>query len=336
MPKIDLGFLAREGITPRPGTKGIRTADVSSSRMGMDALPVNNSLPAHFLNYFDPRVIRTLLMDPDSERLFPAVKMGGFPTKTATFIQHEFAGDVDVYGDFSHNATVDNNYSFETVDTFTFETSLRVGDMQQAEWSEANINWLSDAENATAEVIRRAHDRIAWFGIDGLRTYGITNQPDAAPSITPKVGSDGTSILWDDKTALDIYNDVIFMRSTLRSRLGNRYEASAPQILVVPTAVADSLDKTNEYGLTVYDRLKKIAPNMEIISTPHLELASGDIAMLIVPELAGQATGNIGFTERFKSHGMVRMKKSWEEVKSGGSAGARVFRPACVVSMVGV
>lgn len=331
----------RHGIIPRPGTTGVlndTTIGQLRAAMARDAAPMlpNNSIPEYLLNIFNPEVFRILLAPMEAENIFGTVKKGALQTKTTTFIMAGTAGDVDSYGDFSNNGSVGSNYNFPGYDSWAFQSTMKLGDLQAAEWGEAKINALSDLELSMADVMKRTHNKIWFFGINGLRNYGILTDPNLPATIAPLVGQDGTSIIWPDKTALDIYNDVKALKGALNRQSMGRIKDNANMKLVLSTNRSEELLKTNEFGITVMDRLKKVFPNLEVIVVPEYTTAAGEVVQLIASDVEGKRTGDLGYTEMLRSHGVIRMHSSIEEKKSAGNWGAIIYYPLAIATMLGV
>jgi len=333
------------GIIPRDGTVGMldeRAKRQLVARMAMDAAPVtsaNNAIPQYLLNLMNPEVIRVLLAPMKAEKIFGTVKKGSLHTKTTTFIQSEIGGAVDTYGDVSHGGSVDVNHNFPGFDSYAFETTMTVGDVEAAEWSEAKINLLSEKELAAADTIKRTHNKIWFFGVNGLRNYGLTNNPNLPATINPDPDPSvtGNPTMWETaKSALGVFNDVKKLRGALQRQSRGHIPDDAQLKLVISTNRAESLLKTNEFGITVIDRLKKAFPNLEVIDVPEYSTPAGEMAQLIAVSVEGHKTGEIGYTELMRSHGIVRGLSATQEKKSAGNWGSIIYHPFAIATMIGI
>lgn len=334
----------RAGIIPRPGTTGVMNdATMAKIRQSLanDAAPSlipNNSIPQYLLNVFNPEVIKIILAPCTAELIFAAAKRGTWELETTTFIMSELAGDIDTYGDFSHDGSVDTNYNFPHRQAYRFQTTMRLGDLESAQWGEAKVNALADKELAMAEIMKRAHNRIWFYGVAGLENYGILNNPEAADSIQPLPagGVAGNPTEWPEKSALDVFNDVKALKGALNRQSFGNIPDNAELKLVFSTNRAEELLKTNEFGITVTDRLKKAFPRLEFIESPEYSTAAGEIIQLIAPSMNGRRTGDAGFAEMIRSHGVVRGKSSIEEKKSASNWGTVIYYPMAIATMVGI
>lgn len=339
-----LKLALRAGIIPRPGTTGVmndRTMAKIRQALANDAEPTlapNNSIPQYLLNVFNPEIIKVMLAPLTAELIFGAVKRGTWESETTTFIMSELFGDIDTYGDFSHDGAVDADYNFPHRQAYRFQTTMRLGDLESAQWGEAKINALADKELAMAEIMKRAHNRIWFYGVEGLENFGLLNNPEAADSIQPLPagGTVGNPTEWPEKSALDLFHDIKALKGALNRQSFGNIPDNAELKLVYSTNRAEEFLKTNEFGISVVDRLKKAFPRMDFIESPEYSTAAGEIIQLIAPSLNGRRTGDLGYAEMLRSHGVVRAKSSIEEKKSASNWGAVIYYPMAIATMVGI
>lgn len=330
----------RLGIVPRPGTNEVLNESTTArlcQAMARDAAPLvpNNGIPEYLLNIFNPEVFRVILAPLEAENIFGTVKKGALQTKTTTFIQAGTSGDISSYGDFSQDASVGTDYNFPGYDSWAFQSTMKLGDLQAAEWGEAKINALGDLELSMADIFKRSHNKIWFFGVNGLRNYGILTDPRLPATVAP-IPNTGGDTEWPDKTALEVYNDIKALKGALNRQSMGNIKDNANMKLVLSTNRAEELLKTNEFGITVMDRIKKVFPNLEIVYVPEYTTAAGEVIQLIATEVQGKRTGDLGYTELIRSHGVVRMHSSIEEKKSAGNWGAIIYYPLAIATMLGI
>ena len=80
------------------------------------------------------------------------------------------------------------------------------------------INAAAEIQSAAALAIKIAHNRFWFYGVKGLRNYGILNDPNLNPSISPL--PDAKGITWADKTTNEIYNDILALFTQLNIQAG--------------------------------------------------------------------------------------------------------------------
>lgn len=342
---------ARErGVIPRPGTtdavvrmdrREARNIARSVARDEAPNLTPMNSIPWQVLNVFNLDLIRVLFAPLAADLLTGTtpIKRGDFATQTTTFRQIEPVGDVQTYGDFSHEGSVETIKNFPIREVYRFQTTLRVGDLEEAQWSEARISELAEKEQTAAQVINIAHNKIELFGVNGMNNFGLLTDPDANPSIAPTQDPNSNppnATQWPEKTPTGIINDVNALKNQINVNTQGLVPDNSNMILAISYNRSADLNKTNEFGLFVKDVLQKNYPNLEIVMVPELATAAGEIAMLIVPEIQGRRTLDTAFNERYRSHGVVRKLSSVEEKKSAGSWGGIVYYPMAIATMIGI
>lgn len=105
------------------------------------------------------------------------------------------------------------------------------------------------------------------------------------------------------------------------------------QFLLFLRHYAMLLTKTNQYNVNVYDQLAKNFPNLRVETIPEYATAAGEMVQLIVEELLGQKTVEMGFTEKLRAHTIEPKGSYIQQKKSQGTWGAIIYRPFCIASM---
>jgi hypothetical protein len=77
-------------------------------------------------------------------------------------------------------------------------------------------------------------------------------------------------------------------------------------------------------------------PNLVIVTAPQMSTAGGEVVMMIAPEVEGQKTGELGYVELMRAHGVVRGLSSLEQKYAAASFGAVIYRSAAISTMIGV
>lgn len=341
--------IASKGIVPRPGTKQVMTPDTVASAIrevragSMDSfgaetyLNANVGIPERFLTLFNTEIIRKMLAPTTAELIVgPAVKRGNFATKTTEFIFGEHSGFVSEYGDYSHDGSVDANFAYPKRDLWQFQTTLLLGDLEGAEWGEAAINMLAEKEMSCAEIMQRVFDKTWFRGVNGLRCYGLHNDPYNPPAIAPVPAGTMNVTEWPDKTGLEIYNDIRALKNALNVQSMGNIPDNAELVLVYSTMRAAELLKLNEHNYSIQDHLKKSFPNLRFVESPEYTTTAGEMVQLICPNPAGRRFADLGFNERMRSHGVVRKESSLQEKKSAGTWGYIGYYPFAIATMIGV
>ncbi|WP_175784645.1 major capsid family protein [Burkholderia ambifaria] len=294
----------------------------------------NNGIPAMLTNYFDPRVIDILVSPMKSELLYSAVQKGDWADDTATFMVVESDGETATYGDYSENGMSSHNANFPQRQNYGFQTNTQWGDKQMARAAKARLDYAQRQQIASALILRKKENAINLFGVAGLQNYGLTNDPALIAPIAPTVGAGGNT--WAQKTSDEIYNDVVALWDQAILQGNGQIDTDTRAKLAIPTVVSGNLTKQNTYGQVLRDRLKLGYENMTIVTIPEFATAGGNLVQLIIEEVEGQPTGELGFAERMRAHGVVRHSSSYSEKKSGHNWGAIIYRPIFVSQMLGI
>jgi hypothetical protein len=294
----------------------------------------NNGIPAMLTNYFDPRVIEVLVAPMNSELLYSAVQKGDWVTKTTTFMVVESTGETATYGDYSENGMSSHNVNFPQRQSYGFQTSTQWGDEQMAVAAKARLDYANRQQIASALILRKKENTINLFGVNGLQNYGLMNDPAQIPPVAPPPGANGTT--WASKNSDEIYDDFVFLWGELIAQGNGLINTKTTVKVGIPNIVEQNLTKQNAYGQVLRERLKFAYPNMTIETIPEFATAGGNLLQMIAVEIEGQPTGELGYAERMRAHGVVRHSSSYSEKKSGRNWGAILYYPNFIVQMLGV
>jgi hypothetical protein len=335
----DFETLRKIGVSGFPARE--LTQDIAERIEANDASLIttsNQGVPAWMLMYTHPDTIRILVQKRAAEEIFPLERTGTYGDRTAQFPVIEYTGNVAPYADYSAEGRSGYNVNYPKRDAYYFQNYSEWGDMEMAIMSKGRIQAAAEKQAAAALAIKIAHNKIWFYGISGLANYGILNSPDLPTPISPTTGEDGN--MWSAKTTKEIYNDILALFTQLNKQAGanlqDGWTMSDRLILVVSNLVSPALHKATDFNISAFDMLKKSFPNIELKTAPEYSTTGGELVQLIAPQLAGQATGLLGYTEMMKVHGVVRRESSFREKNSAGSFGFVLRQPFAIAQMLGV
>lgn len=302
--------------------------------MACDAQPglvtaSNSGIPSYLSNYMDPNVIKVLLAPMRAAEIIGESQKGDWVTDTATFPIVELTGEVSSYGDFSENGSAGANANFNTRQSYHYQVFTEWGEKELAKADQAKLQWASQLNSASALALNKFQNKSYFFGIAGIKCYGLINDPALPASIAPTQS-------WATATAEQIYEDVRRLYKQLQIQLNGNLDEDAKLTLVMSPAKKTDLNKTNTYNVNVYTLIKGNFPNIEVKTAPEYTLAGGEFVQLIVDGVDGQQTATAAFTEKMRAHPIVIGSSSYRQKKSQGTWGTIVFRPVCIASMLGV
>ncbi|WP_227242412.1 major capsid family protein [Paraburkholderia caribensis] len=336
---MKLDQLSQYGIHLTPGAELLDEPTLTKLVAAMDAAgplvtPPNNGIPAMLTNYFDPRVIEILVSPMKSELLYSAVQKGDWATDTATFMTVESTGETATYGDYSENGMSSHNANFPQRQNYGFQTNTQWGDKQMAKAAKARLDYAQRQQIASALILRKKENAINLFGVSGLQNYGLTNDPSLIAPVAPTTGAGGNT--WAQKTSDEIYADFVLLWADLIAQGNGLIDTETEVKVGIPNVVSQNLTKQNQYGQVLKDRLKLAYPNMTIVTIPEFATVGGNLVQMIAVEIEGQPTGELGYAERMRAHGVVRHSSYYSEKKSGHNWGAIIYRPIFIAQMLGV
>lgn len=296
--------------------------------VAMDAAPLltapNAGILSMFTTYVDPRVIETLVEPMKAAQIFGETKKGSWTDDFLQFPIAESTGETSSYGDFSENGMSGTNVNWETRDTYYYQTIIELGDREVARAGAAKLDWVARKQIAAALTLNKFQNKTYFYGVAGLRNYGILNDPSLLASITLPtwVGGDGQVV----------YDGIAQLYGELVSQTAGLVDRNTAMILLMSPQAEAALTRTNMYNVNVSDQLKKNFPNLEVQTAPEMSTDAGEAIKLIVKNYEGVDTVEPTFTEKMRVHPMVLGLSSWRQKRSQGTVGTIIYRPIFVAS----
>ena len=329
---IDMKLAKAKGFDFGSATKFF---DAKEPHKGVtDALDPNTTVPAYMNMYANPRVIEVLTAKRNYRAIAPEVKNGDWTTAFTQFRALEFTGETTPYQDYDANGQANVNTNFPTRKQYRFQTTLRVGDLEQDMNADAKIDLFAEKQKSAALLLEIAFNKYAFYGVSGVGIYGLLNDPNLNADETPTTGVGGNT--WALKTADEIMADFAKMFSKLYERSNGWIDDStATKLVIAPSCLAE-LNKVNTFGVSVKKMLADTYPNMTIVSAPEMATGNGNLAMILAEEIEGQPVVEFGYTEKYKAHRIIPESSSMHQKISAGTYGAIVYYPFAIVTMLGV
>ena len=299
-------------------------------------------VPAALLTLVDPQIVPILFAANNATKMAEEVRKGDWTKDGYLFGISETVGSVTPYSDFADNTTSDINHEFLRREQLVFQTVIRIGDREAAVASQGGIEMVSAKQRSAAEVLAKAHNKFYLFGVKGLQSYGLLNDPNLPASETPISTTDSKS-KWDEKMAAHpseisnlVYNDILKLVASLVANAGANVDMNTRMILAISNKRMSYLTATNQYNQSAADMLKKNLPNIEFVTVPELSTQAGEMLYLIVPELFGIQTAICAYSEKMRMFAPVRQTSSVVQKAIGGTWGAVITRPFLIATMTGI
>lgn len=320
----DAGIVFATGQAPQQLDAAIRRAIAQDA----DLLTAPNAgILSMFTTYVDPRVIEVAVEPMKAAQIFGETKKGSWIDTNLQFPIAESTGEVSSYDDFSNNGMAGTNVNWEDRQPYHYQTIVEVGEREVERAGAAKLDWVARKQISAALVLNKFQNKSYFYGIAGLKNYGLLNDPSLSASLP---GDD-----WDALAA-----DVVFasIQGALYSRLIGQTQGlvdrDARMKLILSPANEVNLLKTNQYNVNVVDQLKKNFPNLDIETAPEMSTAAGELVYLVVEEYEGVRTIEPTFTEKMRVHPMVLELSSWKQKRSQGTVGTIIYRPMMVASLL--
>lgn len=334
---------ARQGGFVFPGARGwINTKDPAHMKeLAQDAALIttpNAAVPAELLAYIDPVVIEILTAPRNARKIFPEVKKGDWTTPYMKFRVQEYTGVTTPYSDYADGGVSGVNENWPSREQYLFQTTIKYGDLETDMASVAKMNLASEKQKAAARIIDIDANRFYLYGVAGKEIYGLLNDPNLNASITAGTAATGGGTEWADKTADEIYNDVLSLAASLRQNSQGNINEDTPLVLVLAPSSNSQLGKINQFGLSVRQMLKnEYGDRLDFVELPELyNSASGSTVMLIAKEILGIPTAQLGFGEKYRALPVVRELSSYKQKVTATTYGCILYYPFAIATMEGI
>jgi hypothetical protein len=297
----------------------------------------NTVVPVELLAYIDPRVIGILTAPRRAREIFGETKKGDWTTPYARWRTDEIVGRTRPYSDFAQAGTADVNSEWKSRQQYLFQTTIEYGDLETAMTGAARIDFAAAKQRAAATVIDIDANRFYLLGVEGKEIYGILNDPDLPAAITAApVGAGGTTA-WSGKTTQQIYDDVRALFARLVAQSAGLIDQGTPLVLALSPSLSVSLGSASDFNVSVLDMLNKYFGNLKVVTLPELSsLTAGETMFLVAPEVAGMATGDLGFGEKIRAGRIVPELSSLKQKYVSGTYGGIVLIPFAFAQMIGM
>lgn len=297
----------------------------------------NTTVPAEFLAYIDPMVVEILTSPRRAREIFPEQKKGDWTTAYTKWRMEEITGSTQPYTDYANGTTSGVNFEWAEREQYLFQTSITYGDLETAMAGEAKINLASSKQRAAANVIDIDANRFALQGVAGRNIYGILNDPNLPAAVTAAGTGTGGSTSWDDKTTVQIYNDVLALFSQLVQQTAGLVDQNTPLKLCMSPGLAVKLGGATDFNVSAYDMIRKYFANITIVTVPELySAAAGETMLMLAEEINGVPVGFIGFGEKLMAGRVIADMSSFRQKYVSSTYGGVVLQPAGIAQMTGM
>lgn len=323
--------------------------------LAMDAQPglttdPNSAVPAMLTTYIDPSVYEVVFAPTKAAEVLGEQRKGDWLTDTAMFPVVEHTGEVSSYGDFNENGRAGLNTNWPQRQSYLFQTIMSYGERELERAGLARINWVSGITRSAGDLLSRFMNLSYLYGVANLQNYGLTNDPNLPAALTPATKANG-GVTWfttggsPNATANEVYNDILALYQNLvNANLGVVDEDSALTLALSPQS-AVALKFTNSFNVNVKTLLTENFSKLKIVTVPQYGvqttansqgIVAGNLVQLIADEVEGQETGFASFSEKLRTHPIIRQLSSFKQKATSGTWGSIIRMPVGFQQMIGV
>jgi hypothetical protein len=167
-----------------------------------------------------PGSLQLLFAPTEGAEILGEEKKGDWTTDTAMFPTVEHTVQVSTYGDFNENGRASVNTNWPQRQAYHFQVMMEYGDREAERAGLGRVNWVSELDGAAADGLNRFANLTYFFGVAGLQCFGLFNDPNLSPPLSPapKVnGGTGWFTLdgHPNATANEVYNDIVALYENL-------------------------------------------------------------------------------------------------------------------------
>jgi len=297
----------------------------------------NLNLPLGALVYIKPKAVEILTAPRVADKLAMSQQNGKFGETAVNIKVREYKTAVSPDTGLADGGTKSEvNYQNVLRGVYYFRADWNTNDREEATFGGMLENARTDKVNASMLSINIASNNyffngVSWKG-QTAPVYGLLNDPNLLPYQTVVGGT------WATKTPEAIYNDIVaaFNRLNLQAN-GIPMNEGGRLTLGIAVGSIGQLDRTNSYGLSVYQKLKEAYPRLEIVAVPQFTQAdSNSDVFYLVYHSSMDATVIDSFVEKARAYPIFQRSSETSQKISSAVSGAIVQYPMFVVRYNGI
>lgn len=313
--------------------------------MAMDAALIttpNTTVPAALLQYISPEVIPILTAKRASTAILDEKKVGDWTTAIYQFRTEEYTGSTGPYSDYGDGPSSGVNNEWNNREQYIFQTTITYGDLEVEMSAEAKIDLIAGKQRGAAEIIRTDANKFYLLGVAGRKIYGLLNEPNLPPAITPNNVSG--AITWPEKLSIEndlgtraVYNDILKLFGQLVSQAGGLIDQNTEMKLLISPARSVQLAMATNFNVSASEMMQKSFPRLEVETVPQLSSeTAGETMILMVKQFMGNDTADLAFGEKMRQGRLVPETSSFRQKFSASTYGAIMKMPFAYAIMSGI
>ena len=309
-----------------------------------DAMPTftaqNIGMPAGILTALNPQAVENILaLRTGDLALGKREKLLDWADEKYFTPMIERTGQTTPYSDFGMPLVSGLNANFNETGHYRFTAKYQHGNLEAAQYQKGRINYQAFLLSAVTEALAVELNNVAFNGyIKNSSTsyvcYGLLNNPEL-PSYTEALKT------FDNMDWQEVMNFFTKAVTKLTQQTGNNINSESRIRVVISASAFNSLkSKWTELGISAYEKLQQLYPNMYFVSAIELDkVENNEKAIYFIGEsnAGGIADSTkLGYSELALAGNVVQTDNGYSQAISAGTCGALVFKPSFIVRYKGI
>ena len=309
-----------------------------------DAMPTftaqNIGMPAGILTALNPQAVENILaLRTGDLALGKREKLLDWADEKYFTPMIERTGQTTPYSDFGMPLVSGLNANFNETGHYRFTAKYQHGNLEAAQYQKGRINYQAFLLSAVTEALAVELNNVAFNGYIKNSSlsyvcYGLLNNPEL-----PNYEAEQTT--FEAMTWQNIMNFFTKAVTKLTQKTGNNINGESRIRVVISASAFNSLkSKWTNLGISAYEKLQQLYPNMYFVSAIELDKAeqNQNVIYFIGESNAGGIADStkLGYSELALAGNVVQTDNGYSQAISAGTCGALVFKPSFIVRYKGI
>lgn len=309
-----------------------------------DAMPTftaqNIGMPAGILTALNPQAVENILaLRTGDLALGKREKLLDWADEKYFTPMIERTGQTTPYSDFGMPLVSGLNANFNETGHYRFTAKYQHGNLEAAQYQKGRINYQAFLLSAVTEALAVELNNVAFNGYiknssNAYICYGLLNNPEL-PNYEQALKT------FEAMTWQEIMNFFTKAVTTLTQKTGNNINSESKIRVVISASAFNSLkSKWTDLGISAYEKLQGLYPNMYFVSAIELDNAeqNNNVIYFIGESNAGGIADStkLGYSELALAGNVVQTDNGYSQAISAGTCGALVFKPSFIVRYQGI
>ena len=309
-----------------------------------DAMPTftaqNIGMPAGILTALNPQAVENILaLRTGDLALGKREKLLDWADEKYFTPMIERTGQTTPYSDFGMPLVSGLNANFNETGHYRFTAKYQHGNLEAAQYQKGRINYQAFLLSAVTEALAVELNNVAFNGYIKNSSlsyvcYGLLNNPELPDYEQAQKNFD--TMDWQE--VMNFFTKAV---TKLTQQTGNNINSESKIRVVISASAFNSLkSKWTELGISAYEKLQQLYPNMYFVSAIELDkVENNEKAIYFIGEsnAGGIADSTkLGYSELALAGNVVQTDNGYSQAISAGTCGALVFKPSFIVRYKGI